>query len=116
MAKFRHHILVCENERPADSPKGCCAGKGSAEIREAIKAEIEKRGWRKIVRASSTKCLDQCSLGPAIAVYPEDIWYGQVKKEDVPRILDALKEGRPVESLRIPEEKLSGRAHAGPLP
>lgn len=116
MAKFRHHILVCENERPADSPKGCCAGKGGAEIREAIKAEIEKRGWRKIVRATSTKCIDQCALGPVIAIYPDDTWYGGVKKEDVPRILDSLQEGCSVESLRIPEDQLSGRMHTGPLP
>lgn len=116
MAKFRHHILVCENERPADSPKGCCAGKGGAEIREAIKAEIERRGWRKIVRASSTKCLDQCALGPVLAIYPQDIWYGNVKKEDVPQLLDALQSGRPFEPLRISEDKLTGREHAGPLP
>lgn len=116
MAKFLHHIFVCENVRPDDSPKGCCAAKGSAEIREAIKAEIERRGWRKIVRASSTKCLDQCALGPTLAIYPQDLWYGGVQPKDVPEILDSLKEGKTIERLRIPEEKLTGRPWSGPLP
>jgi len=116
LARFRHHIFVCENERPPDSPKGCCAAKGGAEVREAIKAEIERRGWRKVVRATSTRCMDQCALGVTVAVYPEDIWYGGVRPADVPEILEALKSGREVARLRIPDEKLSGRVHSGPLP
>lgn len=116
MARFRHHIFVCENLRPADSPKGCCAAKGSETVRQAIKDEIDRRGWRKVVRASAAKCLDQCALGVTVVVYPEDIWYGGVRLADVSEILDSLREGRVVERLRIPDEKLSGRALAGPLP
>lgn len=109
MAKFLHHIFVCENQRPPENPKGCCAAKGAAQVREAMKAEIEKRGWRKIVRASSAGCLDQCSCGVAVVIYPQDTWYGRVTPADVPEIFDALKEGRVVERLRIPDENLTGR-------
>ena len=55
--RFKHHIFVCENVRPEDDPKGCCAGKGSAAIRVALKQEIKQRGLRGIVRANQSGCL-----------------------------------------------------------
>lgn len=116
MAKFRHHIFICENERAPDNPKGCCFSKGGADVREAIKAEIERRNWRKIVRANSAGCLDQCSRGVAMVIYPENIWYGGVKKEDVVEILDSLQKGVVVERLRITDDQLTGKALSGSLP
>lgn len=109
MAKFRHHLFVCENVRPADHPRGCCSAKGSVELRQAFKDEIDRRKLKGIVRANAAGCLDQCAYGPTVVVYPEQIWYGGVKIEDVPRILDALEKGEAVESLRLPDEHLTGR-------
>ena len=100
--RFRHHVFVCENERPEDDPRGCCAAKGSARIREALKAELARRGLKKTVRANAAGCLDQCADGPSIVVYPEGVWYGRVRVEDVPEIVEShLVNGVPVERLRI---------------
>ena len=88
MSRYQRHVFVCINERPAGHPKGCCLEKGSAVIRDAMKAELQKRGLAGIVRANNSGCLDACAFGPSMVIYPEAIWYGGVKKEDVPEIVE----------------------------
>ena len=114
MAKFEHHLFVCENVRPPESPRGCCAAKGSADVRARLKDEIERRGQKGRVRANSAGCLDQCAFGVTLVVYPEQIWYGGVTVADIPAIVDALQSGTVLERLRIPDAKLTGKAVAPP--
>lgn len=100
--RFKHHIFVCENVRPEDDPKGCCAGKGSAAIRVALKQEIKQRGLRGIVRANQSGCLNACEFGPSVVVYPEGVWYGGVTPENASEIIEEhILGGRPVERLLI---------------
>jgi (2Fe-2S) ferredoxin len=100
--RFRHHVFVCENRRPDDDPRGCCAAKGSEAVRAALKAELARRGLKHEVRANAAGCLDACAHGPSIVVYPEGVWYGGVRVEDVPEIVERhLVGGVPVERLRI---------------
>jgi (2Fe-2S) ferredoxin len=102
MARFRYHVFVCENRRPPEDPRGCCACKGSPEIREALKAELKRRGLKGLVRANAAGCLDACAYGPSMVVYPGGVWYGGVRVEDVPEIVEShLVGGRPVERLLI---------------
>jgi (2Fe-2S) ferredoxin len=109
VARFEHHLFVCENVRPPENPRGCCSAKGSPAVRERFKDLIAARGLKSIVRANSAGCLDQCGNGVTVVVYPEQVWYGRVTLEDVPEILDAIERGGVVERLRIPDEKLTGR-------
>jgi (2Fe-2S) ferredoxin len=100
--RYRHHVFVCENRRDATDPRGCCAAKGSEAIRLALKEEIARRGLKREVRANAAGCLDACAHGPTVVVYPEGIWYGGVRIEDVPEIVERhLVNGVPVERLRI---------------
>jgi (2Fe-2S) ferredoxin len=100
--RFRHHVFVCENRRPNDDPRGSCGAKGSEAIREALKEELARRGLKGAVRANAAGCLDACAHGPSIVVYPEGVWYGGVRVEDVPEIVEShLVNGVPVERLRI---------------
>jgi (2Fe-2S) ferredoxin len=102
MARFRHHLFVCENRRPAGDPRGCCAERGGGAVREALKAEIKRRSLQGAVRANAAGCLDACARGPAIVVYPEGVWYGGVTPADVPEIVEShLLGGKPVERLRL---------------
>lgn len=115
MGKFRVHLFVCENERPAGHPRGCCASKGAEAVRLAMKEEISRRGLKGEVRANSAGCLNQCALGVTVVVYPEQVWYGHVKVEDVPEIFDRhVMKGEVVERLRIPDEVLNTPAAMGP--
>jgi (2Fe-2S) ferredoxin len=114
VGRFEHHLFICENVRPPVNPRGCCSAKGSPQVRAKFKELIEQRGWKGLVRANSAGCLDQCANGVTVVVYPEQIWYGRVTVDDVAEILDALAQGRVVERLRIPDEKLTGRAKGPP--
>jgi len=103
---FERHVFVCTNRRPDGNPKGCCASKGSAEIAEALKVAVHARGLRgpdrTRVRVNTAGCLDHCAEGPTIVVYPEAVWYGGVRLEDVEEIVSShLAGGVPVERLRI---------------
>jgi (2Fe-2S) ferredoxin len=99
---FQRHIFVCTNRRPDGHPKGCCATKGSEEVRAALKSELEKRGIKGQMRANAAGCLDTCAFGVSVVVYPEGVWYGGVKVEDVPAIVDEhLVGGKPVERLLL---------------
>jgi (2Fe-2S) ferredoxin len=102
MPPFVRHLFVCENRRPEGHPKGCCAEKGSVELRQAFKTAIGESGLAGSVRANSAGCLDACEHGASVVVYPEAVWYGHVTIADVPEIVQShLIEGRPVERLRI---------------
>jgi (2Fe-2S) ferredoxin len=100
--RFRHHVFVCGNQRDPSDPRGCCADRGGEAVREALKAELARRGLKGVVRANAAGCLDACAHGPTVVVYPEGVWYGHVRPEDVPELVERhLVGGEPVERLRL---------------
>ncbi len=104
MAKFERHVFVCTNQRDPSAPRGCCASDGKGEVHKAFKDAIEAAGLGCSVRANKAGCLDQCEHGPVVVVYPEQVWYGFVRAEDVPEIVrEHLMEGRPVDRLVLPD-------------
>ena len=108
MARYQRHVFVCINERPPGHPKGCCLEKGSAEVRDALKAELTKRGLAGIVRANNSGCLDACEFGISMVIYPDAIWYGGVKKEDIPDIIEkTILRGQVIDRLVIKDPRYS---------
>jgi (2Fe-2S) ferredoxin len=102
MGRFQHHLFVCENTRDPGDPRGCCSARGSAAVMEAFKIAVKQRGLKGLVRANRAGCLDACAHGPAVVVYPDEVWYGGVTVADVPEIVERhLVNGEPVERLRI---------------
>jgi (2Fe-2S) ferredoxin len=111
--RFRLHVFICENQRPDDDARGSCGARGAAAVRQAFKTELHRRGLKGEVRANGAGCLDACSQGPAVVVYPEGVWYGHVRPEDVAEIVERhLVGGQPVERLRLRE--LEGEPVAAP--
>ena len=105
MPPFERHVFVCINERVAGHPRGCCSAKESAVICNILKARCHQQGLHPKVRINKSGCLDQCEHGPTIVVYPEAVWYGFVRPEDVEEIVQShLINGKPVERLRLPNE------------
>jgi (2Fe-2S) ferredoxin len=99
---FDRHVFVCTNQREPGHPKGCCADKGGEAVREELKRLLADKGLRGRVRANAAGCLDQCARGVTVVVYPEQVWYGGVRVEDVPEIVEQhLVGGVPVERLRM---------------
>jgi (2Fe-2S) ferredoxin len=72
-------------------------------LQKAFKKKLSEHGIRgDVVRANKSGCLEQCEHGPTVVVYPEAIWYGFVKGEDVEEIVASHIVGnQPVERLRL---------------
>ncbi len=102
MPHFDRHVFICTNRRDPGNPRGSCAARGSEEIRECFKKEVAKRGLKGTVRANVAGCLDQCESGPAVVVYPEEVWYTVPTVADALEIVEShLAGGVPVERLRM---------------
>jgi (2Fe-2S) ferredoxin len=55
------------------------------------------------MRAQKTGCLDACNFGPALVVYPEGTYYGNVQIEDINEIIENdLLQNQPVTRLVLP--------------
>ncbi len=73
-------------------------------MRDYAKQRVKQLGLvgKTSVRVNTAGCMDRCSLGPVLVIYPEGIWYTYASKEDVDEIIEQhLLHGRVVERLRI---------------
>ena len=102
MPKPKYHILVCTNSRPPGHPKPSCGAAGSQNILMALNMGLIERGVEPgEVLVTGSTCLGPCEQGPTVVVYPDGIWYAQVKESDVGTILDEhIKKGQPASSLK----------------
>ncbi len=105
MAGARRHFFVCTNRRPEGAPKASCARNGSEDVLFALREEREKRGLSADIFITATGCLGPCpgEGGCTMLVYPEGVWYANVKTEDVDELVERhMIGGEPVERLRDP--------------
>jgi len=73
---------------------------GAREVMQALVKEIEKRGLQEEVMVLETGSLGTSSDGVVMVIYPEGIYYRNVKLDDVPVIVEEhLLKGRPVKRL-----------------
>ncbi len=102
MSYYRHHVFFCTNLR--DDGRECCAARDAAGARAYVKGRVKELGLAGAggVRINNAGCLDRCSEGPVIVVYPDETWYTYVDQEDLDEIIERhLVAGEPVERLRI---------------
>ncbi len=108
MPKRERYLFVCTNRRAENDPRGCCAARGSEEVRAALKENVGARGLAKLrARICTSGCLDQCESGVTIPVEPDHYFYGHVTVQDVPEIMEAIANGTRVERLVLSEEELA---------
>ena len=112
MKRFDKHIFICENQRPAGHPRGCCKDKGGSEVKELFKKRLKELGLNSSVRANTAGCLDACEFGVTVVVYPEQIWYGGVTINDVEEIIQShIISNKPVERLFIKDSRFNKDEH-----
>lgn len=98
--KYKKHVFICTNQKEA--PKKSCGAEHGAALVGAFKAQLIERGLQKEMRAQGTGCLDACAFGPALVVYPEGTYYGNVQLADVTEIVEShLVNDTPVERLKL---------------
>ena len=92
MKIYRSHVLVCGGT-------GCHAS-GSEKLQEALRKELAAKGLDREVLVVETGCFGFCRFGPNMMVYPEGVFYIQVKPEDVPDLVEQhFLKGRVVKEL-----------------
>lgn len=64
-----------------------CRPYGCLQLTDAVKQELSKQGLENKVELRITGCHGLCEKGPIVVIQPGDIFYQQVKLEDVPQIL-----------------------------
>ena len=105
---IRAHVLICAGTG--------CTSSGSAAVRSALTAELEKHGLTEEIKMVQTGCFGLCALGPIMIVYPEGIFYSRVTAEDIPEIVEEhLLKGRPVERLVYNDPVVEGGEAASSL-
>lgn len=98
--RFEKYVFICLNERVEDHPRGSCTRRGSQEVFDEFKQQIKDRKLRSKIRINRSGCLEVCEIGPGILVVPDNVWYGEISKEDVSVIIDEhLIGGKPVDRL-----------------
>ncbi len=73
-APLRKHVLVCTNVD--------CAARGSIALLSALRRLLKKAGRTRDIRVTRTMCMGRCGEGPAVAVYPDGVWYRGVQAAD----------------------------------
>ena len=86
MKKYKKHIFICINKRDDSLQKKSCGNLG-LEIRNKFVEELKKENLTHEVRANKSGCLASCASGPTVVIYPEQIWYKNVRVEDVSEII-----------------------------
>jgi (2Fe-2S) ferredoxin len=102
-APITHHIFVCTGKS--------CSARDSAEVLSAFERELKARGLlfgreakgkNPNGRVVLTECASVgfCAIGAAVMIYPDGVWYAQVRADDVPQMVEEhIISGRVVERL-----------------
>lgn len=94
-------IMVC-------SGSSCVSSESQVILRE-LERELDEHGLKENVRVMKTGCLGFCQHGPIVMVHPGEIFYCQVKPEDVKELVQThLLDGRLVERM-LYQEDLTGK-------
>jgi (2Fe-2S) ferredoxin len=106
-APLKRHVFVCNGKS--------CSKVGSAEVKAEFERILEAKGLRQGKEKKGRNPMGEivltdcssvgfCSIGTAVLVYPDGVWYGQVTAEDVPEIIEEhLIKGNVVERLALIE-------------
>src|SRR5438132_7225280 len=104
-APIRYHVFVCTGKS--------CSAVDSALVREAFEQQLRERGilFGKEAKGKNpkgsvvlTECgsVGFCAIGAAVMIYPDGVWYAQVRVPDVPEIIEEhLIKGRVVDRLAL---------------
>ena len=112
-APIRYHVFVCTGKS--------CSAVDSANVKAAFERELlareilfgkEKKGKNPKGSVVLTECssVGFCAIGAAVLVYPDGIWYAQVRPADVSEIVEQhIVNGRVVERLALLKVPAQGK-------
>jgi (2Fe-2S) ferredoxin len=115
-APIRLHVFVCTGKS--------CSAVDSALVKEAFERELlsrnmlfgkEKKGKNPKGSVLVTECASVgfCAIGAAVMIYPDGVWYAQVRAADVSELVEEhILNGRVVRRLALLQVPSEGKATA----
>jgi len=98
--KYDKHIFVCANQKAEG--KKCCSEAFGLEAVQHLRNKIKEANLPISIRAQKAGCLDVCQQGPAMVIYPEGVFYGQLTIEALDQIVEQhLIKGEIVKEFEI---------------
>jgi len=113
-ANIQRHVFVCTGKS--------CTGNDGVEVKNAFERELKARElqYGKASKGRNpngsvvlTECgsVGFCAVGAAVMVYPDGVWYAQVRADDVPEIVEEhIVNGRTVERLALLRIPANGKS------
>jgi (2Fe-2S) ferredoxin len=104
-APIQHHVFVCTGKS--------CSKVDSEDVKDAFEKQLKERGilFGKEKKGKNpkgsvvlTECASVgfCAVGAAVMIYPDGVWYAQVREEDVAEIIEShLMRGHVVDRLAL---------------
>ncbi len=94
--KSETHVLVCSGT--------ACTSSASQAVREELLHQLQKHNLEKQVKVIKTGCFGFCQRGPIVLVQPDNVFYCQVERNDVNKLVEKhLMGGQVVEELLFQE-------------
>lgn len=98
--RYKKHVFVCTNQKL--NGKACCGEERGTEILLKMKEIAREKGIQGEIRIQRAGCLDACSQGPAMVIYPEGTYYGNLSLDDLKEIVEKhLIGNETIESLEL---------------
>jgi (2Fe-2S) ferredoxin len=84
--KYDVHVFICANQKAEG--KKCCTEAFGNEAVSKLRQKVKEAKLPLKIRVQKAGCLDVCQQGPALAIYPEGIFYGNLNLEMLDQIVD----------------------------
>ena len=80
----RAHVLICSGSN--------CISRGAKSLRDEFEDNLTRLGIRDEIKLVNTGCVGLCEQGPFVIVYPEGVFYSQIKNKDIYRPRGAVND------------------------
>jgi len=96
------HVLVCSGT--------ACTSSASLAVREELLHQLQKHHLEERVKVIKTGCFGFCQRGPIVVVQPDNVFYCQVERKDVIKLVEKhLMGGQVIEELLFQEPDTGDR-------
>lgn len=80
-------VCTCDRGKKHD----CCARFGGEKTLDRLKKGVKERKLQGRVRVLASGCIDKCSKGPNVLIFPDNTWSSNVTAGDVDALLDEVE-------------------------
>ena len=99
---YKYHLFFCCHKR--SDGREFCNEKGAELLKKYAKQKINALNleYKIKIRVNLAGCMNRCSEGPVLVIYPEGTWYTFIDETDIDEIIQShIINGTKVERLEL---------------